>query len=134
MDIKELERQLIAIVELKNLLAITDYANPKYDEMEEELHDLEDDLIEDFGDYLEEALATVHDEYCPDNDILLPTAYLANSYLKTADGYDVSHGEGILVEADDFPGKEVRVVLVPGPLRILVLAGKTEKLLAWKAE
>ena len=58
-----------------------DYNNPKYDDLEEELHDLEDSLHVKFGDFLEEILQNVHDKYCPDTDVLFPIAYLAKSYL-----------------------------------------------------
>ena len=35
-----------------------------------------------YGDYIEEALRDVHDEFCPDSEVLLPIAYLANEYIK----------------------------------------------------
>ena len=82
MDIKALVAALISSVEKKNQLSTIDYNDENYDHIEEELHRLEDDFGEKFGDYVEDALHYVHDEFCPDNEVLLPIAYLANKYIE----------------------------------------------------
>jgi len=56
MDLKALDKALQAIAEKRNELSKIDYNNPKYDDMEEELHDLEDAFQEEFGEYLAYAL------------------------------------------------------------------------------
>ena len=50
MDIKALDRELAALVEMKNKLSVLDYSDENYDTIEEELHDLEDDFLENYGD------------------------------------------------------------------------------------
>ena len=118
MDIKALDKALQEIVKYRAELSKIDYNNPKYDDLEEKLHDLEDDFQDEYGDYLESALQSVHDKYCPDNDILLPIAYL---------------GAGISVELDKFPGKDIRLVLSANPTQF-VLSFKDKQEVVWTAE
>ena len=74
MDVKALDKALLEILKKREELSKIDYNNPKYDDLEEALHDLEDDFQEQYGEYLEEALQGVHDTVCPDNDVLMPIA------------------------------------------------------------
>ena len=96
-----------------------DYSNPKYDDLEEALHDLEDAFQVKYGEYLEEALQDVHDELCPDNDVLMPIAYL---------------GKGIFVEADKYPDKDTKLVLAANPPRIVLTIGKDKQEVVWSAK
>ncbi len=132
MDMSKLDSKLTVIADKINQLATMDYHNEEYDHLEEEIHDLEDKLMEEYGTYLEEVFNDVHDEYCSDNDVLLPIAYLAHKYLKTQDGYDVPANEGVPVDADDFPGKDTRLVLVPSPTRIILQVDENERIEVWK--
>ncbi|MTI23434.1 hypothetical protein, partial [Fulvivirga kasyanovii] len=97
-------------------------------------HDLEDDFLEKYGDYLEDAFHEVHDEFCPDTDVLLPIAYLPNEVIITDDGYDVAFKEGVYVEVDDYPGKETKLVLLPKPTRIILQVDPQQKEVVWKAK
>jgi hypothetical protein len=137
MNIEALDKALIEIVEKKNILSQLNYNDKNYDQVEEELHDLEDDFLDEYGDYLEDVLADVHDELCPDNDVLLPIAYLANKYVKKEDNgqliYHAADG-GVLVDVDEYPDKLTRLVLVPGPTRLVLQVGKNHEEQVWKAE
>lgn len=133
-DIKSLDKDLTALVKAKIALSKLTYADQDYDKIEEELHDMEDDFIENYGEYLEEALAEVHDEFCPDNDVLLPIAYLADEYIVKEDTIDVAPGQGVLVEADDFASSKVTLALAPQPTRIVLQAGNDHKEVVWRAE
>ena len=134
MDLKALDQSLQEIVKRRMELRKIDYNNPKYDDLEEELHDLEDSLHEDFGDYLEEALQQVHDEYCPDTDVLYPIAYIAKAYeINEKNEYTVPTSEGVYVEVDRFPGIDTKLVLVPNPTRVLLNIGKDKQQLVWTA-
>ena len=139
MDIKALNEALVAIAEKKNELIKIDYNDEAYDQVEEELHVLEDDFQEEHGDYLEEILQDVHDELCPDNDVLLPIAYLAKEYVVSegegnALKFDVKSDEGVLVEVDDYPGQPTRLVLIPNPLRILLQINSQQRDQVWSAQ
>ncbi|MTI30008.1 hypothetical protein E1171_04215 [Cytophagales bacterium RKSG123] len=139
MDVKNLDDALVAIIEKKNLLSNIGYDSEEYDDIEADLHELEDEFVDEFGDLLEDALHEVHDEFCPDNDVLLPIAYLANSYLDKGEDesgkkqFDVKPGEGVIVDADDFPGEETRLVILPSPARILLQVGKRYREEVWRA-
>ena len=100
MDILKLNEDLVSLVLKKNELSRLEYSNPAYDTVEEELHGMEDAFVEKYGSYLEEALKSVHEEFCPDNEVLLPIAYLAKKYqVKNKDSenveFDVSLDEGV---------------------------------------
>lgn len=135
MNNEALEQALVQLVEKKNQLSTLNYNSPQYDDLEEEVHDLEDDLLDNFGDFLEEVLADVHDELCPDDDVLLPTAYLANKYVKTEENgtvmYQPAEG-GVIVDADEYPNQLTRLVLVPGPTRLVLQVGRKKQEEVWR--
>jgi hypothetical protein len=134
MDTKALDKALQEIAMRRNELKKVDYNNPKYDELEEALHDMEDDFQEKFGDFLEEILQEVHDQYCPDTEVLYPIAYLAKSYSVTGKNeFTVTTNEGVFVEVDEFPGKETKLVILPNPPRVLLNIG-TEQKVVWTAK
>jgi len=130
MNTENLNKQLVALIEKKQALSKLSYNDERYDDIEEELHDLEDDFNEEFGPYLEDVLEDVHAKICPDTDVLLPTAYLPNS-LEGESGSDQK--EGVWVDYDEFPGKESRLVLVPNPVRLILSVGKNVRTEVWKA-
>lgn len=140
MDIDKLNKDFAEIADKINELDELDYSDERYDDLEEELHDMEDDFIEEFGDYLEEAIEGVHDEFCPDNDVLLPIAYFAKNYIRNQKdnqgrySYDIEYGEGVPVTVKQFGDQEVKLVLVPGPTRLIVTVGESAKHVAWRAK
>lgn len=129
MNITELNNSLVAIIEKKQALSKLSYNDDRYDDMEEELHDMEDDFNEEYGAYLEEALEEVHAKLCPDSDVLLPTAYLPNNI----GGETTAEKEGVWVDSDEFPGKEARLILVPNPARLILSVGKSIRKEVWTA-
>jgi hypothetical protein len=138
MDLEKLNNDLVELVSRRNLLASIDYNDEAYDQVEEELHDFEDDFFVTYDDYLEEAFQSVHDKYCPDNDVLLPIAYVAKKYIEKTDGngnvtFGVGPNEGVLVEMDEFPNKNVRLFLVPSPPRIIMTIDNKEPKVVWEA-
>lgn len=134
MDIKSLDNDLTSLVEKKRALSKIDYSSPDYDVLEEELHDLEDDFLEKYGDYLEDAFHEVHDEFCPDTDVLLPIAYMPAEVIATDNGYDVDFKQGVFVEVDDYPGKDTKLVLLPKPTRIILQIDPKTKEVVWTAK
>lgn len=140
MDIDKLNDDFAKVAELVIQLDSMDYSDEKYDDLEEELHDLEDTMMEEFGDYLEKAIAGVYENLCPDGDVLLPSAYIAKHYIRKQKdnqgrySYDVEFGEGIPIESDTFPDQEVYLALVPGATRLVVTVGETAKQTVWMAK
>ncbi|MCG8306091.1 MAG: hypothetical protein MI975_01790 [Cytophagales bacterium] len=138
MDIKRLNEDLCKLVSRRNLLAAIDYNDEAYDEVEQDLHDFEDDFLDEYNDYLEDVFKSVHEKYCPDNDVLLPIAYIAKKYIeKTDEGGNVSYGvgpnEGVLVETDEYPKSDVRLILVPSPTRIVMTVDNANPEIVWEA-
>jgi hypothetical protein len=135
MDVKELDKAIQEIAIRRNALKKVDYNNPKYDDLEEELHDLEDSLHVKFGEYLEDVLQDVHDKYCPDTDVLYPIAYLAKSYtINDKNEFSVATSEGVFVEVDSIPGKDTKLVIVPNPVRVILNVGKDQQQTVWTAK
>ena len=134
MDVKVLDKAIIALVEKRIELTALSYDDTRYDEVEEELHNMEDEFTDKYGDQMEIILTAIHDEHCTDTDVLSPIAYLAQQYNRSGnneDGspaYTVDADEGVPVDADKFPGKDARLVLIPSPARIYLRVGpKYEK-------
>ena len=126
MDWNKLDQDLTVIVEKRIALDKISYADPEYDEIEEELHDLEDAFNEEFGERLEHELEKVYDQLSSDSDVLLPSAYLANRYLPLlpdANGivsYEVEGNEGVPIDSEQFDRQDVRLVLIPNPARFVI--------------
>ncbi|MDI1321271.1 MAG: hypothetical protein PSV36_00900 [Algoriphagus sp.] len=139
MNWEKLDKELTEIVEKKNQLSAMDYSDEKYDDLEEAIHDLEDDFNENYEGVLEKEFEKIYTRLKSDTDILLPTAYIANKYkpvLPDANGvvtYEVTGREGVPIESDQFDRQDVRLVLVPNPVRILmIINGKPLKDI-WKS-
>lgn len=135
MDVKALDKALLDIIKARQELTTIDYNNPRYDDLEEKLHDLEDDFQETYGDELERALQDIHDEYCPDSDVLVPIAYIAKKYqVSPSNEYSVSTSEGVFVEMDDYPGKDTKLAILPNPTRIVLNIGNEKQQIVWTAK
>ena len=123
-----IDEAMIAILEQRLKLSKLSYSDENYDDVEELLHDLEDDFNEKYGDQLEEILEKVHLKHCPESDVLLPTAYLAKKFVETADGeVEISKKEGVEVEWIEDPAAAARLVLLPSPTRTSVTWAPTRK-------
>lgn len=135
MDVKALDKALVGIIKNRQELASIDYNNPRYDDLEEKLHDLEDDFMEGFGEELERALQDIHDEYCPDSEVLVPIAYIAKKYdVNDKNEYSVALTEGVFVEMDDYPGKDTKLVILPSPPRIVLNISNQKQEVVWMAK
>jgi hypothetical protein len=116
-----------------------DYNHKDYDELEEELHDLEDDFNENYEATLEVHLEKVQEKLKSDTDVLLPTAYIANLYkpmLPDANGivsFEVSGQQGVPVESEQFDRQDVRIVLVPNPARFVMLINGKQLKDLWRS-
>lgn len=134
-----LDKELTEIVEKRNQLAVMDYNDESYDDLEEELHDLEDDFNENYEDRLEAEIEKIQDKLKSDTDILLPTAYIANVYkplLPDANGivsYEVSGQQGVPIESEQFDKQDVRIVLIPNPVRFVMLINGRQLKDLWRS-
>jgi hypothetical protein len=135
MNLKELDKDIQQLIKHRNELQGLDYNNPKYDDLEEKLHDDEDDFQDKYGDFLEGILQDIHDKHCPDSDVLLPVAYLAKKYSVSDKGqYAVDASEGVFVETEKYPGKDTKLVILPNPLRIVLNISAGNQLVVWEGK
>lgn len=138
MNVKALNSALIDLAEKRIQLNQLDYSDERYDQAEDALHEAEDNFLSEFGDYLENILDDVHEKVCSGTDVLIPTAYLAKNYVRkgeTIDGdplYEVTSREGVLVEADQYPNKTTRLVLIPAPARLILTVNGKAKEIVWQ--
>jgi hypothetical protein len=138
MNRKKFNADLIEIAEKRIKLNKLDYADEAYDTAEDDLHEAEDAFLSEFGDFLEDVLDDVHERICSGTDVLIPTAYIAKNYVRkgeTLDGdpmYDISSKEGVLVDADGYPNKTARLVLIPAPARLILTVNGKAKEIVWE--
>lgn len=139
MNWEQLDQQLTEIVKKRNQLSKMDYSDASYDDLEEELHDLEDDFNDEYEETLEPQLDKIYAKLKSDTDVLLPSAYLANAYkemLPDATGvvtYEVSGNVGVPIESDQFDKMDVRIVLIPNPARFVLLVNGRQMKDLWKS-
>jgi hypothetical protein len=139
MNWETLDQQLTEIVQLRNQLNQLEYSDENYDDLEEKLHDLEDDFNEDYEEVLAPELEKIYTKLKSDTDVLLPSAYLANRYkemLADAKGiitYEVSGPQGVPVESDQLGKVDLRIVLVPNPARFVLLVNGNQLKELWKS-
>ncbi|WP_026951552.1 hypothetical protein [Algoriphagus mannitolivorans] len=139
MNWDKLDEQLTEIVKKRNLLSEMDYSDESYDDLEEALHDLEDDFNEEYEEIFEPQLEKIYAKLKSDTDILLPTAYLANKYkemLPDAKGivtYEVVGNEGVPIESDELGKVDMRIVLIPNPARFVLLINGNPLKELWKS-
>jgi hypothetical protein len=125
MNAADLNQALLALIEKKAELQKLTYDDARYDDVEEALHDLEDDFNDEYGSDLEAALETVHADLKSDTDVLLPTAYLPA-------GLTPHKEDGVWVDSEKYPGR-VRLVLRPNPVRFVLTTSKGQEHELWKA-
>jgi hypothetical protein len=139
MNWEKLDQQLTEIVQQRNQLSQLEYSDENYDDLEEQLHDLEDDFNEEYEEVLAPELEKIYAKIKSDTDVLLPTAYLANSYKEMqADAkgivtYEVSGAQGVPVESDQLGKVDLRIVLVPNPARFVLLVNGNQLKELWKS-
>lgn len=139
MNWETLDQLLTEIVQQRNQLSQLEYSDENYDDLEEQLHDLEDDFNEEYEEVLAPELEKIYTKLKSDTDVLLPTAYLANSYKEMqADAkgivtYEVSGAQGVPVESDQLGKVDLRIVLIPNPARFVLLVNGNQLKELWKS-
>ncbi|MCU0417642.1 MAG: hypothetical protein MUE33_10715 [Cytophagaceae bacterium] len=137
MNFKQLNKDLEKLILKKNELNRLTYDDKNYDDVEEELHDLEDDFLDNFGDELEKVLNKVHEKIAADSDVLLPIAYIG-SYYKQGDklpsgGLELAimPDQGVIIESEKFPGKNTRLIFGVHPVR-LIITQQEKQTIVWE--
>ncbi|AZQ61897.1 hypothetical protein EI427_06485 [Flammeovirga pectinis] len=137
MDTTAIDKALISIIEKRIQLNGLTYEDESYDDIEDELHELEDDFIDEHGEALEDIIGDVHEEFSVDTDVLSPLSYIAQEYVKIGDNelgaqFDANHAQGVPVEVDDLEKKPTRLVIIPNPLRIILNLDSKNRKIVWQ--
>lgn len=132
-DLTQLNQDLAQLVSKRIELSQISYDDARYDSIEEAVHQLEDTFLSKYDDFLEDVLLDIHDEYCPETEVLSPLAYIARKYVKTQKSFEIAENQGVWVEIDQAPEKEAHLVLLPNPLRVELTIGNYKKIV-WQAE
>ncbi|RYF87763.1 MAG: hypothetical protein EOO03_09985 [Chitinophagaceae bacterium] len=132
MNKEGLDKALQELIAKKDELSKLTYDDARYDDIEEELHDMEDNFNEEYGEYLEEVLEEVHSKIAPESDVLLPTAYLPGSLdvvmpVGTKAKMGSSNSSGVLIDAEEYPDKDARLLLIANPPRLILTVGKKQQ-------
>ena len=139
MNWEKLDQELTEIVQQRIQLSALEYSDENYDDLEEQLHDLEDDFNENYEAILAPELEKIYTKLKSDTDVLLPTAYLANHYqemLPDARGsitYEVRGEQGVPIESDELGKVDMRIVLIPNPVRFVLLVNGKQLKELWKS-
>jgi uncharacterized protein YydD (DUF2326 family) len=139
MNWEKLDQELTEIVQQRIQLSTLEYSDENYDDLEEQLHDLEDDFNENYEEVLAPELEKIYTKLKSDTDVLLPTAYLANHYqemLPDARGsitYEVAGEQGVPIESDELGKVDMRIVLIPNPVRFVLLVNGKQLKELWKS-
>lgn len=139
MNWEKVDQELTKIVQQRNQLSALEYSDENYDDIEEQLHDSEDDFNENYEEVLAPELEKIYSKLKSDSDVLLPTAYLANFYqemLPDAKGsitYAVSGAQGVPIESDQLGKVDLRIVLIPNPIRFVLLINGNQLKELWKS-
>ena len=139
MNWEKVDQELTEIVQQRIQLSALEYSDENYDDLEEQLHDLEDDFNENYEEVLAPELEKIYTKLKSDTDVLLPTAYLANHYqqmLPDARGSitsEVSGEQGVPIESDELGKVDMRIVLIPNPARFVLLVNGKQLKELWKS-
>ncbi|MDA0315151.1 MAG: hypothetical protein O3A40_07625 [Bacteroidetes bacterium] len=139
MNWEKIDQELTEIVQQRIKLSVLEYSDENYDDLEEQLHNHEDDFNENYEVILAPELEKIYTKLKSDSDVLLPTAYLANHYqemLPDAKGsitYEVSGYQGVPIESDELGKIDMRIVLIPNPVRFVLLVNGKQLKELWKS-
>jgi hypothetical protein len=135
-QIHSLNQLLISIAETKNKLSFINYNDPLYDSYEDKLHTLEDVLMETYGDYLDNTLNLLYQQFSFQEDLSHPLSYIPSQFeIKEKDGnlhFNVLPEHCLKINSDKYPEEIIKVVLLPSPARFVVYLLRTHKELIWK--
>ncbi len=142
MDFKNINQQLIELIDLNQQLENMNYSDASYDALEDKIHDIQDDLNSKYGVYFEKIISGIYKQLSSDDEILNFTDYIARNYKKTSENesgmqYMVDPDGAIPInfKHDSLKGKilEGSLYFKPNPLRLVFLLGTQERIL-WNCE
>ena len=77
-------------------------------------------FVRKYRSILDDAIFEIYDDLCPDDEMHSVENYIARHYELKNGAFDAPMDEGVLVNLDDFPFTQGRIVILPDPLRIVL--------------
>jgi hypothetical protein len=144
MKYNEVNQKILELIDLNEHLADLNYNDPKYDELEEKVYNLQDEINEAYGKHFDTVIQGILDQLKSKDDLLNFTDYVARSYNvsgdKNPDGslkFDKVPQEStlIIIKPEALNGKriEAKLYIKPNPLRIGLAIGDHERIV-WSSE
>ena len=124
LDIKIVDKDLQDIVKKRTKLYTMSFDSEGYDDLEDELMDLEDDFSENYGDFIEDGVAEVYEQFGLEDEVLSAISYIGRHYHITKDNqYGISAKQGLPIDTPEEPDADLRIILLPNPVRIFAVMG-----------
>ncbi|MCS6833949.1 MAG: hypothetical protein NZ521_10280, partial [Flammeovirgaceae bacterium] len=98
MNYDEISTMLAQIIDKRAELNQFSQTTPEYQSLRSSLKKLESEFVEKYGSQLREILLDVHDEYCPDIEVLPVLQYIGKEYKVIGKNewgnlYEVDHNQ-----------------------------------------
>ncbi|TAF32255.1 MAG: hypothetical protein EAZ57_09140 [Cytophagales bacterium] len=126
-SLDKMNELLCKIIEKRNALSVLTYDSEDYDALEEQLHDIEDNMIAEYGANIEKVIRKVYAKFASEgSEVMSPLSYIARRYTvmgknKLGVDYELPLGEGIQVDSSELQSTEIRVAILPNPMRVTVV-------------
>jgi hypothetical protein len=144
MDFRLLNEKVLELIKLNEKLENISYNDSQYDELEDKVYEMQDELNDKYGKHFDEILSNVYKQLGSKDELLNFTDYIAKTYLvsgaKNPDGsnkFDEVPEDCIIITArpEALQGKKLdgKIYLKPNPLRLGFAIGKHERIV-WTSE
>ena len=143
MDFRIVNEKVLTIIKLNEKLSRISYNDPTYDELEDRLYDLQDEVNDQYGEYFDDIMEKVYKELGCEDDVLNFTDYIAKTYVvseeKNPDGslkFEIPEDCIVIkISPKALNGKSInaKIYLKPNPLRIGFAIDKLERIV-WNSE
>jgi flagellar hook-associated protein FlgK len=141
MNFNDLNKKIETIIDLNIQLSAMDYSNPSYDEFEDNIHDLQDEINDKFGDDFDLILDELYEKFNITDETMFLADYIAGKYEaieanKFGKQFLADVETAAIVEIDNpkLAGKKVNtaIYIKPNPLSIIMSISGLERVM-WTA-
>lgn len=141
MNFSDLNKKIENIIELSIELAKMDYSDPKYDKLEDKIHDLQDAINDDYGDDFDVILDEIYDKFNIQDETMFLADYIGSKYKELPENkfgkqFKIDINSAALVEIDSpkLANKKINaaVYIHPNPLSLIMNINGLERIM-WTA-
>ena len=129
---------LLEIAKTRNKLNFLSFDSTHYDLYEDLLHDLENELMEIYGNYLHSTLSLIYHQYRIKDQMMNPLAFIPWEFTITSGASELNvetrPEHSLAVSTSQFPDESIKLALLPSPVRFVVYLQKNRKgMVVWQA-